>query len=125
MAGKFVIRETNAGVHFDLKAGNGEVILNSKVYNTLAACKKGIESVKTNAPDAPVEDQTIEGFASEKNPKFELYLDKTGEYRFRLKAEDGQVIGNSERYKSKAGGQNGIESIKKNSAEATVAEEKD
>lgn len=124
MAGKFVIRETNAGVHFDLKAGNGEVILNSKVYKNLMACKKGIESVKRNAPNAPVEDQTIAGFVSEKNPKFEIYLDKTGEYRFILKADDGHVIGTSERYKSKAGGQNGIESIKRNSVEATV-EEKD
>ena len=121
MAGKFVIRETNAGVHFDLKAGNGEVILNSKVYKTLMACKKGIESVKKNAPNAAVEDQTIEGFVSEKNPKFEIYLD-TGEYRFRLKSDDGQVLGTSERYKSKAGSQNGIESIKRNSADAAVEE---
>lgn len=122
MAGKFVIRETAAGVHFDLKAGNGEVILNSKVYNNLVACKKGIESVKRNAPNASVEDQTIAGFVSEKNPKFEISLDKTGEYRFIFKADDGHVIGTSERYKAKAGCQNGIESIKRNSVEAKVEE---
>ena len=122
MAGKFVIKETDAGVQFDLKAGNGEVILNSKVYKTLMACKKGIESVKRNAPNAVIEDQTIAGFVTEKNPKFEIYLDKTGEYRFIFKSDDGHVIGTSERYKSKAGSQNGIESIKKNSAEAAVVE---
>ena len=122
MAGKFVIKETNAGVQFDLKAGNGEVILNSKVYNNLMACKKGIESVKRNAPNAHIEDQTIAGFVSEKNPKFEISLDKTGEYRFIFKADDGHEIGTSERYKSKAGCQNGIESIKRNSADATVKE---
>lgn len=124
MAGKFVIRETSTGIKFDLKAGNGEVILTSEVYSSLAACKNGIESVKKNAPMAAVEDQTVEGFTTEKNPKFEMYLDKGGEYRFRLKAKNGQAIATGEGYKSKSGCQSGIESIKKNSVEATVVEEK-
>ena len=57
--GKFVIKEVASGVKFDLKAGNGEVIATSEVYTTEAACKKGIESVKNNAPVAGVEDQTV------------------------------------------------------------------
>jgi uncharacterized protein len=124
MAGKFVIREIKEGFLFDLKAANGEVILSSQVYSSLATCKNGIESVRQNAPEAAVEDQTVEGFIEEKNPKFEIYLYKNGDYRFRLNAKNGQVIGSGERYKSKTGCQNGIESIKKNSVDAVIVEEK-
>lgn len=120
--GKFVIKETNTGVKFDLKAGNGEVIATSEVYTTKAACKNGIESVIKNAPVAPVENQTVEGFAEEKNPKFEVYKDKAGEFRFRLKATNGQIIATSEGYKALAGCMNGIESVKKNAADAVVEE---
>lgn len=120
--GKFVVRETNTGVKFDLKAGNGEVIATSEVYTTAAACKKGIESVMKNAPVAAIEDQTKEGFATEKNPKFEVYKDKAGEFRFRLKATNGQIIATGEGYKALAGCMNGIESVKKNAADAEITE---
>ena len=46
--------------------------------------------------------------------KFELYKDKAGEFRFRLKAGNGQIILASEGYKQKASAMNGIESVKKN-----------
>jgi len=121
--GKFVIRKTNTGVKFDLKATNGEVIATSEVYASDAACKNGVASVQKNAPVAAVEDQTVEGYAAEKHPKFELYQDKAGEYRFRLKATNGQVIATSEGYKAKASCLNGIESVKKNAADSTVVEE--
>lgn len=121
--GKFVIKTTATGVKFDLKAGNGEVIATSEVYTTEAACKNGIESVKKNAPVAAVEDQTVEGYAVEKNPKFEIYTDKAGEYRFRLKATNGQVIAASEGYKALASCKNGIESVKKNAPDAEVVKE--
>ena len=121
--GKFVIRETSTGVKFDLKAGNGEVIATSEVYTTEAACRNGIESVMKNAPVAAVEDQTVEGYAAEKHPKFEVYEDKGGEFRFRLKATNGQVIAVSEGYKAKASCLNGIESVKKNAVDADVVEE--
>ncbi len=120
--GKFVIKETATGVKFDLKAGNGEVIATSEVYSSLSACKNGIESVRKNAPVAAVEDQTQEGFAKEKNPKFEVYSDKAGEYRFRLTATNGQTIATSEGYKAKAGCLNGIDSVKKNAPNADVEE---
>ena len=120
--GKFVIKKTNTGVKFDLKAGNGEVIATSEVYNSKAACMNGIESVKKNAPVAAVEDQTVEGFAKEKNPKFEVYTDKAGEFRFRLTATNGQIIATGEGYKAKAGCMNGIESVKKNAPDAVVEE---
>ena len=118
--GKFVIKETATGVKFDLKAGNGEVIATSEVYSSKVACEKGVESVRKNSVAANIEDQTVEGFETAKHPKFEVYLDKAGEYRFRLKATNGEPIAASEGYSSKAGCLNGIESVKKNAPEAAV-----
>ncbi len=118
--GKFVIKNAKNGVKFDLKATNGEVIASSEVYSSLASCKKGIASVAKNAPIAPVEDQTVEGYTVEKNPKFEVYADKKGEFRFRLKARNGQIIATSEGYKTMKNCQNGIASVKKNAVDAPV-----
>lgn len=121
--GKFVIKTTKAGVKFDLKAGNGEVIATSEVYTTEEACRKGIASVQKNAPIAAIENQTVEGYAVEKHPKFEVYTDKAGEYRFRLKATNGQVIATGEGYKALAGCMNGIDSIKRNAVDAKIETE--
>ena len=118
--GKFVIKTTKSGVKFDLKAGNGEVIATSEVYTTLDACKNGVASVQKNAPIAALEDQTAKDFQTEKNPKFELYADKRGEFRFRLKAANGQIIATGEGYKAKASCKNGIASIIKNAPEAEI-----
>ena len=120
--GKFVIKKTATGIKFDLKAGNGEVIATSEVYTTEAACKNGIESVR-NSSVGGVEDQTVEGYETVKHPKFEMYLDKAGEYRFRLKARNGEIVAVSEGYKAKASCINGIESVKKNAPEAEVVKE--
>lgn len=117
--GKFEVKQTKTGFKFNLKAGNGEIIANSEVYTTEAACKKGLESVRRNCVGA-VEDQTVENFEVQKHPKFEVFLDKAGEYRFRLKATNGQVIAVGEGYKTKSSCLNGIESIKKNAPEAPV-----
>ena len=121
--GKFVIRETKTGVKFDLKATNGEVILTSEVYSGEAACKKGLESVKKNAPAAAVENQTVEGYTVQKHPKFEIYADKAGEFRFRLKATNGEIIGVSEGYKALKSAENGIASVQKNAPDADVVKE--
>ncbi|MBR6420846.1 MAG: YegP family protein [Oscillospiraceae bacterium] len=121
--GKYVIKQTKTGVKFDLKAGNGEVIATSEVYTTEKACRQGIASVQKNAPIASVEDQTAEGFAVEKHPKFEIYTDKAGEFRFRLKARNGEIIAVSEGYKAISGCKNGIESVKKNADSEIVMQE--
>ena len=120
--GKFVFKTVASGYKFDLKAGNGEVIATSEVYESEAACKNGIASVAKNAPVANVENQTNEGYATEKCPKFEVYTDKAGEYRFRLKATNGQIIAVSEGYTSEAACLNGVESVKKNAADAETVE---
>ncbi len=118
--GKFVIKETsNGGFRFNLKAGNGEIIAASQTYSSLKACENGVESVKKNAL-AHVEDQTVENFEVKKNPKYELYADKAGEFRFRLKAANGEPIAASEGYKQKTSALNGIASIGKNAPEAVV-----
>ena len=121
--GKFVIRKVNSGVKFDLRAGNGQTVLSSEVYTTEAACRKGIESVKKNAPLARLEDQTREGFQKQVHPKFEMYLDKRGQYRFRLKARNGEIIAVSDGYSARAGCLGGMESVKSNAPEAEITEE--
>ena len=118
--GKFVIRIVSSGVKFDLKAANGQSIAASEVYDTKAACENGIESVRKNAPIAKLEDQTAENRKTVSNPKFELYEDKSGEFRFRLKARNGQTIAVSEGYTTKAACENGIESVRKNATDAQV-----
>ena len=118
--GKFVVKPTKTGFVFNLKAGNGEVIAVSEVYAAESACMSGIESVRKNAVDAKLEDQTVEGFEKVTNPKFEVYVDKKGEFRFRLKARNGEIIAVGEGYKAKASCLNGIDSIRRNAPDAEI-----
>ena len=122
--GKFIIKSSKAGFSFSLKAGHGEVIATGggEVYNTLASVKNGIASVAKNAPEANLEDQTIEGFQTVNNPKFEIYKDKSGEFRFRLKAKNGEIIAASEGYVKKDSCKKGIASVRKNAVDAPVIE---
>ena len=120
---KFVIREVPYGIKFALRAANGQVIATSETYSAEAACRRGIASVRKNAPIAPVEDQTQESFRTLSHPKFELYADKSGEYRFRLTARNGKTIAVSDGYNTRAGCINGIESVKKNAESADIQEE--
>ena len=122
--GKFVVREVTTGTRFNLVAGNGEVIGVSEVYASRSGLRNGIKSVIKNSRIAKVEDQTVEGYEKVKNPKFEMYVDKAGEYRFRLKARNGEIILASEGYSQKAGCKNGIESVRKNAADGVVEKEK-
>lgn len=120
--GKFVMTVSKAGARFNLLAGNGQVIAVSQQYSGEEACLTGIESVRTCCT-GPVEDQTVENFEVLANPKFEVYLDKAGEYRFRLKAANGQIVATGESYKQLSGCLNGIESIKKNAPDAELVKE--
>lgn len=121
--GKFAVKKVKSGIKFNLKASNGEIIATSEVYTTRAACLKGVESVRRNSALAGLEDHTVEDYAAVKHPKFEMYVDKAGEYRFRLKARNGEIIAASEGYKAKASCLNGIESVRKNAPEAPVVDE--
>ena len=106
--GKFEIKSTASGnFMFNLKAGNGQVILTSEQYNSKAACENGVESVKKNAAD---------------DARFERKEAKDGSPYFNLKASNGQVIGKSEMYSSASAMENGISSVKKNAPDASVEE---
>ncbi|MBQ4490634.1 MAG: YegP family protein, partial [Pyramidobacter sp.] len=107
--GKFVVRTVPSGIKFVLKATNGEIIADSEVYSSESACLNGIDSVRRNCV-AEIENQTVEGFETLKHPKFELYTDKAGDFRFRLKAKNGEIIATSEAYKSVKSALNGIDS---------------
>ena len=121
--GKFVIRSTEKGSRFNLVAGNGEIIATSQTYKSLASCKGGIFSVQTNAPIAKIEDQSKEDFERVTCPKFQVYVDKAGEFRFRLLAKNGQNIAASEGYAKLSSCLNGIESVRKNCVDAAVVRE--
>ena len=104
MAGKFELKKSSNGkIHFNLKAGNGQIILSSEIYESRAAAENGIESVKKNAAD---------------EKRFERRTSKKDEPYFVLKAGNGQEIGRSEMYSSNAAMENGIESVMKNAPEA-------
>jgi uncharacterized protein YegP (UPF0339 family) len=59
VAGKFELKKSASGqFHFNLKAGNGEIIATSEMYESKASAQNGIDSVKRNAADAEVVDLT-------------------------------------------------------------------
>ena len=128
--GKFVIKKTPTGVfNFSLYAANRDKIaVSSQVYTTKAACKKGMESIGKNAAkciaEDRVEDQTLKTPVAKTCPKFEVYIDKAGLYRYRLIATNGESIAMSEEgYKSKSGVMNGIKSVSINAADAEIVDE--
>lgn len=107
--GKFIVKTAKNGeFKFSLKAGNGQVILESELYKAKSSCYNGIESVKKNS----IIDEHFEKLES-----------KNGKYHFNLKASNGQIIGSSEMYESTASRDNGIESVKKNAPDAEIVEE--
>lgn len=108
MAGKYDLKKSPSGKFmFNLKSGNGQVVLTSQLYDTCAAAQKGIASVRTNSPE---------------DKRYERKVATSGEQFFVLKSGNSQVIGKSQMYKSVAAMENGIASVKKNGADAAVAD---
>ncbi|MAL95616.1 MAG: hypothetical protein CME40_11115 [Haliea sp.] len=106
MAGKYELKTSTSGKYmFNLKAGNGQVILTSQLYESKAAAENGIESVRTNSPD---------------DNRYERKVSKSNEPYFVLKAANGQIIGNSEMYSGNAAMENGIQSVKTNGPTAPL-----
>lgn len=120
--GKWDIRRAKDGRYFfSLYASNHTVIAYSQIYSSTTAVTTGINSVIANAPKCEIEDTTLKKPVSIPCPKWEIYLDKAGEYRFRLYAPNGLIICHaSHGYATKSGCKGGIESIKRFSAEAKV-----
>ncbi|MFS4446731.1 YegP family protein [Maribacter sp. 2307UL18-2] len=106
--GKFEIKKDKSGqFRFNLKAGNGQVILSSEAYKTKSSCDNGIESVRKNSQD---------------DGKYDRKTAKDGSPYFNLKASNGQVIGSSEMYSGTSAMENGITSVKKNAPDASVTD---
>ena len=96
---------------FNLYAKNKVIIATSQIYSSPQSAINGANSVIANAEKANVEDQTQKDFATMPFPKWEIYKDKGGQYRFRLRASNGSCICHSQGYTKKASCKNGIESI--------------
>lgn len=108
MAGKFELKTAKSGqFHFNLLAGNGQIILQSEMYESKASALNGIESIKKNSP---------------LDERFERLVSKSEKPYFVIKAGNHQVIGQSQQYESEAGRDNGIESVKKNAPDAEVVD---
>ena len=128
--GKFVIKKTpSGGFNFSLYASNMEKIaVSSQIYTTKSACKNGIASIGKHAvkciEENKIEDQTLKKVETKTCPKFEVYFDKAGLYRYRLIASNGESIAMSEEgYKSKNGCMNGIKSVSVNAPDAEIIDE--
>lgn len=107
--GKFTIsKRKNDEYQFNLKAGNGEIILTSEGYTTKANCQKGIESVRINSQDDSRYDRRVA--VNEKD-------------YFVLKARNGEIIGKSQYYSSKSSMEIGIDSVKTNAPVAEIVDE--
>ncbi|MGV3581276.1 MAG: YegP family protein [Methylophilus sp.] len=108
MAGKFELKSAKSGqFHFNLLAGNGQIILQSEMYESKASALNGIESIKKNA-----------GLEE----RYERLVSKSSKPYFVIKAGNHQVIGQSQMYESEASRDNGIESVKKNGPDATLVD---
>jgi len=105
---------------FNLYASNNVIIATSQVYSSSQSAINGAKSVIENASKAKIEDQTLKNFAPESFPKWEIYKDKAGQFRFRLSASNGSCVCHSQGYTNKANCKNGIESIIRTAANAKI-----
>ena len=125
--GKFIIKKTPSGAfNFSLLASNKQKIaVSSQVYTTKGACKKGMESVGKNAQrcidENRIVDLTLKTPEEKTCPKFEIYLDKAGMFRYHLFAPNGESLAISEDgYKSKSSCMNGIKSVGVNAMNSQI-----
>lgn len=112
--GKYVIKKTDKGNFvFKLFSSNYRVVaIGAQTYTTLGAAKIGVQSIINNAEKAPVENQTLKNYETLKFPKWEIYLDKKGEYRLRLYATNGSLIATTnDGYADISGAKNGIAAV--------------
>ena len=128
--GTFIIKKTpSGGFNFSLLAANKQKIaVASQVYASKSSCKTGIASVGKTATkciaENRIEDQTLKTPTEQKCPKFEIYFDKAGEYRYRLIASNGESIAISkDGYASKSGCLNGMKSVSVNAVDAEIIDE--
>jgi uncharacterized protein YegP (UPF0339 family) len=95
---------------FRLRAENNEIVAMGQAYEQHSSCINGIRSIQKNC-SAEIEDLTIKG-RKVRNPKYQVYKDSAGKFRFRLKAPNGEIIAEGEGYESKEGCLNGIKVVR-------------
>ena len=122
ITGKFEINRAKDGkkYFFNLFATNQIGIASSQMYSTSQSALNGVKSVIANAPKAPIEDQTLKTYETLPYPKWEIYLDQGGKYRFRLNASNGNCVCHSQGYTTKNACKNGIDSIIRSSKNAII-----
>jgi uncharacterized protein YegP (UPF0339 family) len=110
MAARYqVYRDVAGKFRFRLRAENNKIVAVSQAYEQHAGCLNGVKSVQANC-NAEVEDMTTEGIRIP-NPKYQVFYDKTCGYRFHLNAINGEIIAQSEGYKTKEGCMVGIKAV--------------
>ena len=120
--GKFEINKTKDGkkFFFNLYASNKVGIATSQMYSTAQNALNGVKSVIANAPKAPIEDQSLKKYETLPYPKWEIYIDNGGKFRFRLNASNGSCVCHSQGYTTKTACKNGIDSIIRSSRNAEI-----
>ena len=120
-SGRFEIKKSKDGRFvFNLYAKNHVIVATSQIYSSSTSAVGGIKSVIANAPIAAVEDQTLKTYETKNFPKWEIYQDKGGQYRFRLSAPNGSCICHSQGYTNKTNCKNGIQSIIRSAKDASI-----
>ena len=106
MAAKFEMKVARNGkFRFNLKSGNGQIVITSEMYEKRISATNGIKSIKKNCGD---------------DNCFERKVARNGKPFFVLKAKNGQTIGKSQQYSGNASMEKGIASVKNNAPEAEV-----
>ena len=112
MSAKYQVYRDKAGkFRFRLRAANNKIVAVSEAYESKAGCTNGVKSVQKNC-DAHVED-TTKNMEKMTNPKYEVFTDSVGEFRFNLRASNGEIIAASEGYETREGVINGIEAVQR------------
>src|SRR5512135_1249838 len=107
-----VYKDAAEKTRFRIRADNNRIVATGEAYEQYASAISGIRSIQKNCK-APIEDLTVEGGPKVPNPKYQIYQDASGEFRFRLKAANGEIIAQGEGYESKDGAINGIDVLKR------------
>ena len=118
---KFII-VSGAGGQFRVRFSyNSEIMVWSENYKSKSSAKNCIDSMKANAPSAPVVDLTADETGT--GYRFEIEKSKNGEFFVRFRASNGEIMVRSETYTSKASAKNCIQSVQKRAADAPVEDE--
>lgn len=119
--GAFDIKKSRDGRYvFNLYAANRVIVATSQIYSSSQSAITGIKSVIANAERANVEDQTLKQYQPQPYPKWEIYVDKGGQFRWRLLATNGSCILHSQGYTQKSTCKKGIESVIRTAKSAQI-----